>query len=80
MSLFRDIVINHKGSSPILYLKGSAGTGKSSIIRSLTCLFGFQQDDINLKSKNTEAALVKLMSQAANSLLWMDEFYNDFPH
>ncbi len=80
MSLFRDIVVNHKGSSPILYLKGSAGTGKSSIIRSLTCLFGFQQDDINLKSKNTEAALVKLMSQAANSLLWMDEFYNDFPH
>lgn len=80
MSLFRDIVVNHKGSSPIMYLKGSAGTGKSSIIRSLTCLFGFQQEDINLKSKNTEAALVKLMSQSANSMIWMDEFHNDFDH
>ncbi len=80
MALFRDIVVNHKGSSPIMYLKGSAGTGKSSIIRSLTCLFGFQQEDINLKSKNTEAALVKLMSQSANSLIWMDEFHNDFDH
>ena len=80
MALFRDVVINHKGSSPILFLKGSAGTGKSSIIRSLTCLFGFQQEDINLKSKNTEAALVKLMSQSANSLIWMDEFHNEFPH
>lgn len=80
MSLFRDIVVNHKGSSPIMYLKGSAGTGKSSIIRSLTCLYGFKQEDINLKSKNTEAALVKLMSQSANSLIWMDEFHNDFEH
>lgn len=80
MSLFRDIVVAHKGSSPILYLKGGAGTGKSSIVRSLTCLFGFQQEDINLKSKNTEAALVKLMSQAANGMIWMDEFYNGFEH
>ena len=80
MSLFRDVMVKHKGSSPIMYLKGSAGTGKSSIIRSLTCLFGFQQEDINLKSKNTEAALVKLMSQSANSLIWMDEYHNDFDH
>jgi hypothetical protein len=80
MSLFRDIVVTHKGSSPIMYLKGSAGTGKSSIIRQLTCLFGFQQELINLKSKNTEAALVKLMGQSANVMLWMDEFFNGFEH
>ena len=80
MSLFRDIVVTHKGSSPILYMKGSAGTGKSSMVRSLTCLYGFQQEDINLKSKNTEAALVKLMSQIANGMTWMDEFYNGFDH
>lgn len=80
MSLFRDIVVAHKGSSPILYLKGGAGTGKSSIVRNLTCLFGFEPEPINLKSKNTEAALVKLMSQAANGMIWMDEFYNGFEH
>ncbi|WP_044173514.1 DUF6371 domain-containing protein [Flectobacillus major] len=80
MSLFRDIVISHKGSSPILYLKGSAGTGKSSVVRNLTCLFGYEQPQINLKTKNTEAALVKLMSQLSNGLIWMDEFHNDFSH
>lgn len=80
MSLFRDIILKHKGSSPILFLKGGAGTGKSSIVRSLTALFGFKQEDINLKSKNTEAALVKLMDQASNTLLWMDEYHPDFQH
>jgi hypothetical protein len=80
MSLFRDIILKHKGSSPILYLKGGAGTGKSSIARSLTALFGYRQEDINLKSKNTEAALVKLMDQASNTLLWMDEYFPDFQH
>lgn len=80
MSLFRDVVVAHKGSSPILYLKGGAGTGKSSIVRNLTCLFGFQPEEINLKTKNTEAALVKLMSQATNGMIWMDEFFNGFEH
>lgn len=79
MSLFRDLVILHKPTSPILYAKGPAGTGKSSIIRSLTYLFGFKQDDINLKSKNTDAALIKLMSQSSNTCLWMDEFVNNLP-
>ena len=79
MSLFRDIVVFQNGFSPILYAKGPAGTGKSSIIRSLTYLFGFKQDDINLKSKNTDAALIKLMSQSSNTCLWMDEFVNNLP-
>ncbi|WP_409049709.1 DUF6371 domain-containing protein [Runella sp. MFBS21] len=79
MSLFRDIAVFQNGFSPILYAKGPAGTGKSSIIRSLTYLFGFKQDDINLKSKNTDAALIKLMSQSSNTCLWMDEFVNNLP-
>ncbi|NBB19070.1 DUF927 domain-containing protein [Runella sp. CRIBMP] len=79
MSLFRDIAVYQNGFSPILYAKGPAGTGKSSIIRSLTYLFGFKQDDINLKSKNTDAALIKLMSQSSNTCLWMDEFVNNLP-
>ncbi len=80
MSLFRDIMVTHKGSSPILYLKGGYGTGKSSIVKHLTCLFGFEPEAINLVSKNTEAALVKLMSQTANGMIWMDEFHNGFEH
>jgi hypothetical protein len=80
MSLFRDIMVTHKGSSPILYLKGGYSTGKSSIVKHLTCLFGFEPEPINLVTKNTEAALVKLMSQTANGMIWMDEFHNGFEH
>jgi hypothetical protein len=51
MSLFRDIVISHKGSSPILYLKGSAGTGKSSVVRNLTCLLAMNNHKLTSRQK-----------------------------
>lgn len=80
-SLYRDIVINYTKVFPILYLKGPAGTGKSSIARNLTTPFGFQQDEINLKNKsNTETALVKILSQSSNIITWLDEFDNNCPY
>lgn len=78
MTLFRDLVIAHTKASPILYLKGGASTGKSSIIRSISNLFGFEQQGVNLKNKNTEAALVRLMSQSSNTIIWFDEYNNEF--
>lgn len=80
MSVFRDLVVAHTKASPILYLKGGASTGKSSIIRSISNLFGFEQQGVNLKNKNTEAALVRLMSQASNTVIWFDEYNNEFPY
>lgn len=77
MTLFRDIAISHQSFMPILYLKGSHGTGKSSIIRSLTALYGYYQDEVNLKSRNTSAALIKLLSQSVNVIQWFDEFENE---
>jgi hypothetical protein len=79
-SLFRDLGVRYKNFSPILFLKGGAGTGKSSMVRILTAGFGRKQDGVNLKSKNTEAALVKLMSQTSNAVTWFDEFHNEFQH
>lgn len=79
-SLFRDLALTHKNFSPILFLKGGAGTGKSSMIRVLTAAFGRKQEGVNLKSKNTDSALVKLMSQTSNALIWFDEYHNEFPH
>lgn len=79
-SLFRDIAISHKNFSPILFLKGGAGTGKSSMIRVLTAAFGRKQEGVNLKNKNTEAALVKIMSQMSNGINWFDEYHNEFPY
>lgn len=76
-SLFRDLGLQFKNFSPILYLKGGAGTGKSSMVRILTAGFGRKQEGVNLKSKNTDAALVKLMSQTSNSIIWFDEFHNE---
>lgn len=76
-SLFRDIGLRCKNFSPILFLKGGAGTGKSSMARTLTAAFGHKQEGVNLKSKNTDAALVKLMSQTSNSIIWFDEFHNE---
>lgn len=80
MSLYRDLCIQYKNFSPILFLKGGAGTGKSSMVRILTAMFGRKQEGVNLKSKNTDSALVKLMSQTSNSIIWFDEYHNDFPH
>lgn len=79
-SVFRDIAVKEKSFSPILFLKGGAGTGKSSMVRVLTAAFGRKQEGVNLKNKNTEAALVKIMSQTSNAITWFDEFHNDFPY
>ncbi|WP_461062815.1 BT4734/BF3469 family protein [Spirosoma horti] len=79
MSLFRDLIVKHTSASPILYLKGGASSGKSSLVRSLCRLFSLHEAVANLKSKNTEAGLVRVMSQASNSLIWMDEYNNEFP-
>jgi len=79
-SIFRDVAVKEKSFSPILFLKGGAGTGKSSMVRVLTAAFGRKQEGVNLKNKNTEAALVKIMSQTSNAITWFDEFHNDFPY
>ncbi|WP_101359869.1 hypothetical protein [Raineya orbicola] len=50
--------------------------GKSSIARAISALFG-NTPKANLKNKNTEPALVKLMSQASNCVIWFDEDYNE---
>ncbi|MCC5612931.1 hypothetical protein LC612_41155, partial [Nostoc sp. CHAB 5834] len=79
MSLFRDLVVKHTSASPILYLKGGASSGKSSIVRSICRLFNLHEAVANLKNKNTEAGLVRVMAQLSNGLIWMDEYHNEFP-
>ncbi len=79
MSLFRDQIVKHTSASPILYLKGGASSGKSSIVRSICRLFNLHEAVANLKNKNTEAGLVRVMSQTSNGLIWMDEYHNEFP-
>ena len=80
MSLYRDLIVKHTAASPILYLKGGASSGKSSLVRSMCRLFGLHEAVANLKNKNSEVGLVRVMSQVSNAVLWMDEYHNDFPY
>lgn len=76
-SLFRDIIFEECHFMPILYLKGVRGSGKSSIIRNLTSVFGKAQKEISLKSnQNTPKSMSRLMAQKSNALLWFDEYHN----
>ncbi|MEN7549056.1 DUF6371 domain-containing protein [Rapidithrix thailandica] len=78
-SLFRDLVFDTVHFFPILFLKGPAGSGKSSIARSMTCLFGYRQHEISLKSPNTSKSLPRLLGQMSNAILWLDEYHNFLP-
>jgi hypothetical protein len=73
-SLFRDICVEQTGASPMLFFNGAAGTGKTTILRLLTTLFGFQQKELNLKSANSKAAISDEMSTLSNCFLLMDEY------
>lgn len=78
-SLFRDIAYSHAHCFPILYLEGIRGTGKSSMARNLTALFGYPQAEISLIAPNTPKSLPRLLEQMSNALLWFDEYRNDLP-
>ncbi len=76
-SLFRDLIFDETHFMPILYLKGVRGSGKSSIIRNLTSVFGKAQKEISLKSnQNTPKSMSRLMAQKSNALVWFDEYHN----
>lgn len=77
-SLFRDYSFGKKEFAPIMYLKGTHGTGKSSIARNITALFGYEQKTISIKhANNTPKSLPRLMAQMRNAVMWIDEYHND---
>lgn len=78
-SIYRDIMINILSFSPILFLKGLPGSGKSTIVRQLLQLFCIppSEGNINLKTKNTEASIARNMSSTSNCMLWVDEYHTE---
>ena len=79
-ALFRDIGYRANHFAPLLYLRGPRGCGKSSMARNLTAWTGFPQPEISLMSANTVKSLPRLLDQAANALIWFDEYRNDLPN
>ncbi|MBR4678560.1 MAG: hypothetical protein IKO99_11225, partial [Bacteroidales bacterium] len=77
-SIFRDILFDELKFMPILYVKGVRGSGKSSIIRNLTAVFGKSQKEVSLKgNQNTPKSMARMLNQKSNSMVWLDEYHND---
>lgn len=75
LAIYRDIVIDAVKFSPLILLKGAASSGKTSLARLLTALFGVPQPtgSINLKSTNTKVGISRELSKYSNYLLVMEE-------
>lgn len=74
-TLFRDIVINHLRSFPILNIFGPKGTGKSEMAVTLLQFFGDRKIGPNL-TNTTVPALCDYVAQTRNSLCHIDEYKN----
>jgi len=78
-SLYLDFIFGKKSCFPIYYAHGISNSGKSSLARSLTCLSGYKQKDVNLKQVNTIKSLPRIAAQISNAITWFDEYHVDLP-
>ena len=76
MSLFRDIIFKYLACSPMLFLFGQRGSGKSKLGQSLLPLWGQPQDVISLEGGTTPKAFIRMLRQRINSLILIDEWKN----
>lgn len=75
-SMFRDIIVSHKSSFPILDLFGPKGTGKTQMAKALMAFFMPENDAPNLKNA-TLASLNAAVTFVSNALVHLDEYKND---
>lgn len=80
-SVYRDICIKNKAFSPILFVTGVANSGKSTAFTSLNYFFGSngRAMTINLRGKNTEAAVVSKLGSIENGFQFCDEYEPKHP-
>jgi len=74
-TLFRDIVITHLRSFPILNVFGPKGTGKSEMAVTLLKLFGDQPVGVNM-TNSTIPAMADHVARTCNTLCHIDEYKN----
>ena len=74
-TLFRDVVIGHTKSFPILNLFGPKGSGKSELGHSLMSFFIIENIPPNIQN-STIASMADLVAQCSNALVHIDEFKN----
>jgi len=75
-SVYRDIIVDYTKASPVLMLKGTPGSGKTSVARLVMALYGIppNEGNVNLKSDPTPIGLGRTLSQYSNFPLWIDEY------
>lgn len=74
-TLYRDIVVSHTKSFPILNLFGPKGSGKSELGHSLMSFFIIKNTPPNIQNA-TIAAMGDLVAQCSNALVHIDEYKN----
>jgi hypothetical protein len=75
-TLFRDVVIAHTKSYPLLNIFGPKGTGKSELGHSLMAFFVIENTPPNIQN-STVPALADTVAQCSNALVHLDELKSD---
>jgi energy-coupling factor transporter ATP-binding protein EcfA2 len=77
MAIFLDVVKESTvGKYPLLFLFGQKGSGKTTMAKSLGCLFGERKEPPKLEGKSTTKSYARQLAQLSNSLLVFDEYKN----
>jgi DNA primase len=72
-TLFRDLFVKSHQISPILFLSGEKGSGKSKFAESLAALFSYKQPAFDLNA-GTISAFSRRISRTTNMLTLLEEF------
>lgn len=77
-ALFSDILFRSMGQRmPMPFAYGKRGSGKGTMIQSLTRMWGDKQDQIMLGGATTVVGFMRKMAQFSNGLVWLDEYKNN---
>jgi hypothetical protein len=76
-AIFSDIIFRDIGFFPILFLYGTAGSGKTSFANFLLGLFGDPQNPISLSGYSSGKAVLRKLSQYSNALVFLNEYRSD---
>lgn len=75
MALFSDFIYKQRNSVPLLFLYGSASSGKGSLAKSIQQLFGSPQEALNLAGKaSTPKAMVRKLANFINLAMLLEEY------
>jgi len=76
-SIFSDIIARELDFFPLLFLYGTAGSGKTSFANFFLGFFGEPQNPISLSGHSTGKAMMRKLSQYNNAMIFLNEYKPD---